>query len=203
MAFYVLLLSGIIQLFGSLAYVRDTLTGESQPNRISFFFWSLAPGISTAAALSEGVKWAVLPVFLAGFFPFLVFVASFFNRKAYWKLGAFDWACGFLSLAALILWQITKNAGVAIFFAILSDAAAAIPTIRKSWVDPESETPTIYVTSNFSALASFFVVQEVSFAEIAFPIYLLLINAVILTAIYGGKFQKSRLTRLSAPEASS
>jgi hypothetical protein len=49
--------------------------------------------IATGAALSDGVRRAVLPVFISGFGPFLIFVSSFVNKKAYWKLEKSDYIC--------------------------------------------------------------------------------------------------------------
>ncbi|MEI7919425.1 MAG: hypothetical protein WCH65_04430 [bacterium] len=49
--------------------------------------------IATVAALSDGVRRAVLPVFISGFGPFLVFISSFINKKAYRKLEKSDYVC--------------------------------------------------------------------------------------------------------------
>jgi len=75
---------------------------------------SIAPMIASAAAFSEGVRRAVVPVFMSGFGPFLVFLSSFVNRKSYWKLEKFDYICGIFSLLALIGWRMTNEPLVAI-----------------------------------------------------------------------------------------
>ena len=146
-----------IAFLGELAYVRDTYLGRSSPNRVTFFLWSLAPFIATAAAISEGVTWAALPVFIVGFGPFMVLLASFTNKKAVWKLGKFDWYCGALAVLALIMWAITQNAVIAIAFALLSDALAGIPTLKKSWTHPETETIWAYAGSAFAVLTGLLV----------------------------------------------
>jgi hypothetical protein len=61
----------------------------------------------------------------------LIFLASFVNKKAYWKLEKFDYICGISSALALLLWWLTKEPAIAIVFAIISDAFAAIPTLIK------------------------------------------------------------------------
>jgi hypothetical protein len=50
-----------------------------------------------------------LPVFMAGFSPLLIFIASFLIKKAHWKPSTFDYACGALSSLALILCYLTKD----------------------------------------------------------------------------------------------
>lgn len=107
---YAVILGAVVNVFGALGYARDTLRGETKPNRVTWLMWSVAPLIGTAAALSEGVTWAVLPVFMAGFGPFLILLASFINPNAYWKLETFDYLCGACSVLALVLWGITQDA---------------------------------------------------------------------------------------------
>ncbi len=180
---YLVLGGAAIQLFGIYSYIKDTLRGQTKPNRVSWLLWSIAPIIATIAALSEGVRWAVLPVFVSGFGPFLVFIVSFINKNAYWKLERFDYACGFFSILALLLWAITKDANIAIIFSILSDGAAAIPTLVKSWKFPETETATPFTFGIINCLTSFFAIKVWMFSSYAFVVYLLFINTAIAFAI--------------------
>jgi hypothetical protein len=180
---YLVLAGAVIQLVGIYSYIRDTLRGETKPNRVSWLMWSIAPTIATAAALTDGVHWAVLPVFISGFAPFLVFLASFVNRNAYWKLEPFDYVCGALSALALVFWAWSHDPNVAIGFAILSDASAAVPTLVKSWRFPETETAAPFTLGIINALTSFAAVQVWTFSSWAFPTYLVIVNATIAFAI--------------------
>ncbi len=74
-----------------MAYIRDTLIGKTKPNLVSWSMWALAPLIGTGAAIfAHADLWATVRIFLAGFIPLLVIVASFANKQSYWKLGLFD-----------------------------------------------------------------------------------------------------------------
>lgn len=184
---YLVLLGFAVNVFGALSYVKDTLRGETKPNRVTWLLWAVAPIIATAAALADGVSWAVLPVFAAGFGPLLVFLASFVNKNSYWKLGAFDYLCGVCSVLALVLWWITKDPQIAIIFAIASDGLAALPTLVKSWTHPDSESGIAYTTGLFNALTSFAAIKMWGFSEYAFPVYLVLANTALIFAVYRGK----------------
>ena len=176
--------------FGILPYIKDTLKGKTKPNRVSWLMWSMAPIIGAAAAVADGVGWAALPVFTNGFYPLLVFIASFKNKNSYWKLEKFDYFCGFLSAMALIFWGITKEPLIAIVFAIISDGFAAIPTLTKSWKYPETENASPYAVGVFTTLTSFAAVKTWNFSALAFPIYLIITNAFIAFAILRGRFIK-------------
>ena len=180
---YLVLAGAAASLTGWIAYVRDTLRGKTKPNRVTYFMWSFAPLIATAAALSKGVTWAALPVFMAGFCPLLVFVSSFANERAYWTLGKLDYACGVFSAMALILWGVTRQPNIAIVFAIASDGLAAVPTLVKAWSHPQTETGLAYLLAFVSAATSFAAVKHWTFPECGFAIYLL-INATLSLCIY-------------------
>lgn len=169
-----------VTLIGASAYIRSMFKGQTKPNRVTWGMWSIAPFIATVAALSNNVGWAVLPVFMSGFSPFLVFTASFFNKKAYWKLSSFDYICGIISGLAIVMWIITNDPKLAITFSIISDALAAVPTLMKVWHNPETESIWPFIIGVFSPITSFVVAASWGFSEVAFPTCLVVINFLLV-----------------------
>jgi uncharacterized membrane protein len=176
-------LAVIIGFAGNAVYVLDTLKGRNRPNRVSWFMWTLAPFIAFAAQLSEGVGIQSLLTFMAGVCPLLVLIASFMNKKAVWKLTRFDFLCGALSLLGLILWLVTRHAGIAIIFAIAADALAAVPTIMKSYTDPDSEGWINYLTAAIAAGITLLTVPDWTFSTYGFSLYLLLVCLLISSLV--------------------
>ncbi len=164
--------------------------GETKPNRISFLLWSLAPLIGVAIAISDGVGLPALPIFMAGFNPLIIFIASFFTKNGYWKLTALDYFCGALSVVALIVWLSVHAPVVAITFAIASDLFAGIPTVIKSWKNPLSESPLLYILSTIGNIVGLLIINDWMFVAYAFSGYLIIMNSIILLGIYQRKFLK-------------
>jgi hypothetical protein len=187
---YLVLIGAIVLLIGTIFYIKETLKGNTKPNRVSWLIWSIAPMIATIAAISDGITWSVLPVFMSGFCPFLVFVASFINKNSYWKLRKIDYFCGLFSILALIFWGIAKEPNVAIILAIISDGLATIPTLIKFWKYPETETIHAYTAAIFNAFTSFFAINIWNFSAYAFPIYLISINILFVSCFYRNKLTK-------------
>lgn len=187
---YLVFFGAAVSLYGIFFYLRDTLRGKTKPNKVTWLMWSVAPLIATVATLSKGAGWIALPVFMSGFTPLLVFIASFINPKAYWELKTFDYLCGFFSILALVLWLITKEPNIAIVFAIISDGFAAIPTLAKCWKSPETESSIAYSTGLICSLTGFFAVSAWKFSEVAFPIYLVSVSSLLLFSIYHRTFLK-------------
>jgi len=187
MLVYLVFVAAFATLVATYVYIHSMFKGVGKPNRVSWLMWSIAPLIATAAAISNGVGWAVLPVFMSGVSPFLIFTASFVTKKAYWKLASFDYVCGVLSGLALVLWYVTKDPNVAIAFAIASDGLASIPTLTKAWNHPETESAWPFTVGVFNALTSFGAATMWTFSEYAFPLYLIAINVMLSFSVYNKK----------------
>jgi len=178
------ILGAIIAAAGSLSYLIDTLKGKVKPNRVSFLLWSLAPLIAFFAEVKQGVGIQALMTFIVGFLPLTIFIASFVNKKAVWNLTGFDLMCGALSIIGLVLWFITKSGNIAIIFSILADGLAAMPTIVKSFNYPETESAWPYFASTISAILTLLTVKVWNIANIAFPLYIVLITLVIFSLVH-------------------
>jgi hypothetical protein len=177
------LLAALLNLVGAASYARDTIRGRTRPNRVTWALWALAPFIGFAAGLSEGVGWVGLMTFMIGFGPLVILVCSFVNPAAHWALTRLDVACGVISLSALALWALSGSGVVAIAFAVLADLVAGVPTVRKAWTDPASESRSVYGCGMASALITLLVIDRWAFAEYAFPVYIALIGGLILVLL--------------------
>ena len=177
------ILGTLIGTVGALAYLVDTVKGKVKPNRVSFLLWSIAPLIAFAAQIKQGVGLEALMTFSTGFLPFLTFTASFVNKKAEWKITRFDLVCGFLSIIGLVLWLITKVGNIAIFFSIVADGLAAIPTVVKAYKYPDTELAWPWIATVVGVVLTLLTLSEWTFANSGFIIYILIIDAIIFSLV--------------------
>jgi len=178
----------LISLFGGFFYIRDTLRGVTRPNRVTWLLWAVIPAIAVVIQIRSGVGLSVIPVIMSGATPFLVFLASFANKNAFWKITQLDIVCGVLSVIAIILWLGVRQPILALIFAILADFLAGVPTVVKAWKFPETETGTVFVLSLFNAIIGFLVLKEWTFTFYSFGIYLFTMNASLIFCIYRRKW---------------
>ena len=177
------ILGTIIFFFGSFGYVIETIQGKVKPNRVTWFLWGLSPLIAFAAQIQQGVGIQALLTFIIGFIGVAVFISSFLNKKAYWKIGKLDIVCGILSLLGLFLWFITKVGNIAIAFSILSDLLAAIPTIIKSYKEPETENYLLYFTNSISGLITLLTIKNWNFETFGFTLYVTICSGLIAALV--------------------
>ncbi len=161
----------ILNFLGSLSYFLAVLRGQAKPNKVSWFLWGIFPLIAGIAQLDQGVGLQALPTFSATFCSFVVLLAAFFNKKAYWKLGALDWVCGALAGLGYILWQITDWPNLALMFAILADFLAGVPTIVKAYKSPETESSWTFLLGFINYVLGLLTLQALDFAHLSFPLY--------------------------------
>ncbi|HTZ08644.1 MAG TPA: hypothetical protein VMB72_06220 [Acidimicrobiales bacterium] len=178
-------LGAAIGLAGQAGYVVATLQGRTQPNRVTWLLWALAPLLAFGVEVQEGVGLRSLTTFVFGFGPLAVFLASFANRASVWRLGRLDYVCGALSLGGTAWWLATRQGTVAIGAAVGADALAAVPTLVKSWWRPETEHPSVYVGSFLNGFVTLLTVTTVSAAELTFPLYIVVITAVEVVLVAG------------------
>lgn len=172
-------------IYGTYSYVRDTLRGVTQPNRVTWLLWAVAPLLVFSVQISEGVGLRSLTAFIIGIGPLFVFIVSFFNSASVWKIGPLDWLCGALSLAGLVVWIVTRHGTLALIVSIVSDFLAGLPTVRKSWLAPETETVTAYWTAAVSAGITVLTLDRFTVAEAAFPLFILAMTSIQTVMIAG------------------
>lgn len=177
------LIGVLLEILGYPSYIYDTVKGKVKPNRVTWLLWSIAPLVAFFAEIKQGVGILSLTTFVVGFMPILVFIFSFVNKEAEWKLGKFDFICGILSILGLILWYITKVGNIAIIFSIFADGLASLPTIVKSYKHPETEIYLPYLLTVANAIIGLFTITKWNFQSYAFPLYLIFGNLLIAILI--------------------
>jgi hypothetical protein len=163
---------------GTSVYLRDTLRGTTQPNRVTWLLWAVAPLLATAVEFRAGVGVRTLTTFVIGFMPLLVFAASFHNPAAVWKIRRLDYVCGAMSLAGTAAWLVTQNGVVAIVAAMAADFLAGIPTLMKSWSNPGSETATSYIGAVANSGILLLTVNHWTTDVVAFPLLIVCVASV-------------------------
>ena len=179
------ILGALIILTGNAAYARDTVRGNTQPNRVSWGLWALAPMIAFAAEVVQGVGLNAVLTLAVGVGPLLVVAASYLDPKAYARATPFDAGCGVLSLIALAAWAATGRGNVAILLSILADFLAAIPTIRKAYRYPHTEHAIAFLSGVAGSAITLLTIKasDWGFASVAFPAYILLDSGLIALLI--------------------
>ena len=183
---------------GATGYIRDTLRGLTAPNRVTWALWGLLGLLAFGIESQQNVGLARWMTLALGAVPILVLAASFRDRNAVWRLGAFDVVCGVISLAGVVFWALVHEATIALVAFIAADQVAALPTFRKSWLAPDSETHWVFFLGCANCVITVLTLDAFTTAGVLYPGVIavsdLLLALVIATRI-GPRWRASRRPR--------
>jgi hypothetical protein len=178
----VLVIVGVfLTFFVYVFYIRDILAGRTKPHVFSWLVWSITTGIIYALQVSAGagsgsyITLALLAIVL------LVFCLSLKNGKKVIKKIDVVFLC--LALLSVPLWLVVHQPVLSIILLCAIDLFGFMPTIRKSWNDPYSETLSLYVITVFRYGLGFFALAEYNIVTWLFPITWVFGNAVFATIL--------------------
>jgi hypothetical protein len=180
------LAAAIISFSSLIPYVRDILRGTTRPNTITWGLWFFIQLIAIAAQVHEGASWSIVFVIVDGI---TIFVVLSFSLAGYgyraWNI--FDVWCGILGIIAIVAWQTTGSAVLALIFSVLADGLAALPTLRKAYHDAWSEHPWGWALTTVAATLGLASTTRYDPANVLFPGYLVAINGLTFLLSYIGR----------------
>jgi hypothetical protein len=172
-------LAAFLSLVGAYGYVRDTLRGETSPNRVTWGLWGLEGILGFVVELQQRVGLAAVMTLMLGLVPCVVLAASFKNPHSVWKIGRFDVCCGAISVAGLVFWSVVHQPTVALLSFVAADQVAALPTVRKSWLAPSSESPRVFFMGFLNCGITLMTLRHFTTAGVLFPGCVLVMDLMI------------------------
>lgn len=173
-------LAGILSFIGFVPYIYGILNGKCVPNRATWFIWTVVGTVLCLAQfdISEfnlAALWVPLSYVLG---PLTIFVLSLkYGVGGYTK---FDAGCLLISFLGLCVWVFLDWPLVALLINIGIDMVGAIPTIKKTYYEPRSESLNawlFFVAANLINVNLAF--GPGPWEQVLYPIYLFLLSATI------------------------
>lgn len=179
------IVGGLFQAACYVPYIRDTLRGEAKPQRATWLIWSVLGWILLAGQLAKGATDAIWLVVASTIGVTIVFALSI--KRGEGGFAVWDFIALAFAAAGLVAWYFTQEAAIAIYIAVLVDAIGGSLTVAKAYADPASETRTIWVLSAIGSACATLAVGRFDIALLAYPVYMVGINAAVLTAMQLGE----------------
>ena len=174
------IIGGVLIAGSFIPYIRDIVKENTEPHVYTWFIWSVTHIIAALAILEgNGGLFAALSVASGGVLSFTILLMSLKHGSK--NITAFDTATLITAILAVFMWWRLDHPEWAIITIVLVDLLGFLPTFRKTWLQPQSESLaawTLYACGNIAALlaittynimTSFYVVAMIaaSFALVA------------------------------------
>ncbi len=159
-------------------YIKSILDGETKPHIYTKIIWFILTGIWFIIQL-ENAGWPWAWVMWA---TCLVQLSTLILALKYWTkdITKFDTSLLILAIICIPIYLWIGNKIYALVFIIFIDFFWYIPTLRKTFKAPESESLLAWNISTLKYIISLFALLEYSFYTMAYPIFLIIANLILI-----------------------
>lgn len=182
-----IVISSILALISPCIYIWSILKGETKPHRTTRFVLLLINLLSFAALLADGNRVAVWLAAISALQAIPIFILSLKRGMGGWSLA--DIVCLLIALAGIVAWQTTSEPLLGLYFALGADFVGMVPALIKTYRLPHTENPWFYGLDAIAAACTMLAVTVFSPAQLAYPVYILLINVVMVALILRPRIQ--------------
>jgi hypothetical protein len=172
------IVAGVVTLVGFVPYIVAVRRGQAKPNRATWWIWTVACGALFASYYATGERssvWVPLSYVLG---PLIIGALSLKHGEGGWT--RFDQACIGASALGLLAWWLSGSPLVALVANMGVDFAGALPTIRKTYRDPRSESSIAWSFFLGGAALNLLAVETWTSAASVLPIYFFAVNLTIM-----------------------
>lgn len=160
------------------------MQGVIEPNPVTWLLWTMIGLVVLLTYRSSGAEANIWPA-VAGFVNPLVIAVWVLKNWAQRKpFESFEYLCSAFCFISLVMWVFVREnkelSQYALYFAIIADACAAIPTLVFVLLYPEKERPFAWAMFGVGYGIGMFAITEHTIANYALPLYMLIAPISIL-----------------------
>lgn len=158
------ILASIIGVIAFLPYLRDIFCHKTKPHIYTWLIWIITQGTAVAGMIYGGASWGSLSLLIGLFFVASIFLLSFkYGTKDIKKNDTLILIFAFL---AIIIWWQLKNPILSVLMVSIIDIFGFIPSLRKTFNDPWSETPSSWGLFAISNILAILAISEYNFLTV-------------------------------------
>lgn len=173
--------SAVFAIFSGIPYVRDILRNKTRPHAYSWLVWTILQVVGAIAQWHDGAGYGVWALAIAAMVSALVFLLSF--KYGTRNIMRFDTVCLIAALIALALYLAMDDPLTAVITIVIIDFFGFLPTFRKGWQEPETETISTYALSGLANFLALFALQQHTLVTALYIGSLFLTNASFVAMI--------------------
>jgi hypothetical protein len=138
------IIGGVLLTLSYLPYIYHILRRQTRPHIYTWIIWSMTQIIATTAILAgNGGVFAAIGIGAGAFLSVVVLLLSIPYGTA--NITRFDYVALIIGLLAMVLWWKLDHPVLAIILISAIDTIGYLPTYRKTWHEPWSESLTAWV----------------------------------------------------------
>jgi len=175
--------SSICAIVGFFLYVRDIYSKQTKPHIYTWLIWTITQGTAVIGVwYGKGGSTCTICLSISATLVFLTFLYSVKNGIK--NITRSDTLVLIITLLAIVVWWQLHNPILAIFMVSAIDAFGYIPSYRKSWIEPYSETLTAWAIFCVGNLSAILALKEYNFLTLTYLTTVVICNLMVLIILY-------------------
>lgn len=177
------LISAVLILIAVPPYVIDTIKGKTKPERVTWLIFGVLGLIAFVSQITLGASWSLLFSGLDTTASILVFILA----VKYGVGGHTRLDIGALTVASIgvVIAILAKEPVISLLGVVIADLSGMVLTIKKTFINPESETTISWLLVGTASLFGLLAVGKLSYGILLYPFYLMVANySVPLTQLF-------------------
>lgn len=169
--------SSTVYVCSGIPYLYAIFKKKIRPSKVSWFLWLLL-GVFALLSVwkSGGTYQAIYNLAAVTMVSAILLVSLFKGKTVFTKVDAVALVGGLASFSCLFIFD---SPLFAMWFVIITDLIAYVPTWVKSWQDPASESTLTFGMTFLGATLGFLaVIDEANYIFYLYPLYLTIANGV-------------------------
>jgi len=175
---------GVVAFF---PYLRDTFSLKTKPHAYTWLIWAITQGTAVFGIWYGGGGWGALNLTIGTLFVIVVFLFSIkYGTKNITKS---DTAILVAALSAIIIWWRLDQPLISVIMVSMIDVIGYIPSFRKSYQEPWSETLISWILFSASNIFAILALEEYNLLTVTYLAAITSANiALFLLCFFRRKF---------------
>ncbi|MGP8214867.1 MAG: hypothetical protein ACLQQ4_04825 [Bacteroidia bacterium] len=176
------IIASVIGTGSFVPYIKDIYKKKTRPHIYSWLIWTILQVTGVIAMYANGAGIGILALatgaILCGYTCVLCIKYGTKN------ITSFDTICLIGALGSIAVYIFMKNPLLSIILISAIDFVGFLPTLRKSYIEPYSETITMYAFFSLSGVFTMLALSSYSVITALYPITLIIINIIATVVLY-------------------
>lgn len=177
----------VLGVVGYIPYFRDIIKGKTKPHVYTWFVWGSITLVIFALQVSDAAGPGAWVTLVAGLLSLSIFILGM--RQGDKDITKSDTLFFIAALIALGLWLLAEQPVVAMILLVTVGMLGFVPTIRKSWNKPHTETISTYAINSFRHGLSFAALANYSILTGLFPVAWSIANGLFVVLLLVRRFR--------------
>ncbi len=175
------ILASVLTLLAYVPYLKDIFRKETKPHLYTWLVWAITQGTATVALIKGGGGSSAISTTVGVILVLLILFLSFkYGTK---NIKKSDTIVLIVALLAIVVWWQLNNIFLAVLMVTLIDGIGYIPTYRKTFQEPWSETPSFWLLIGSAMVLTLISNAEYNFLTVAYLSVLAVSNFALFLII--------------------